>query len=186
MKKIKHVFLLLLTVSICLQCKDDDGQKQPADPYVGCCGTDSVEFTIGNAKLYAPNAFTPNGDGINDLFSPIFNGKVSKVELFTIYTPELGVMYLVNNMDVSNPSENGWNGIDADGKKYSGLFRFNLSVTDDVGNVKTVTGSACSIICDSFATVFKTKTGCFYPVQSNGNGGLDASLPSLEDDCFEN
>lgn len=186
MNKIKQLFLFLIIASITIQCNDDDDPKQPTDPYVGCCGTEPVEFTIGNAKLYAPNAFTPNGDGINDLFFPSFNGKVSKIEFFTIYTSELGIMYLVTNIDVSNPLSNGWNGIDADGKKYSGPFRFNLKVTDDAGYLQTISGSSCSITCDSFATVFKTKTGCFYPTQSDGDGGLDANLPILEEDCFGN
>lgn len=186
MTKIKHIFLFLIIASITIQCIDDDGQQQPSDPYVGCCGTAPVVFTIGNAKLYVPNAFTPNGDGINDVFFPNFNDKVSKIELLTVSTPELGIMYIAHAIDLSNPSANGWNGIDADGKKYAGPFSYGMTVKDDAGYIQSIGGSACSITCDSFATAFKTKTGCFYPAQSDGNGGLDASLPALEEDCFGN
>lgn len=92
MNKIKQLFLFVLTFSLFFQCKDDDGKIQATDPYEGCCGTSPVVFTAGNAKLYLPNAFTPNDDGINDVFFPNFNDKVSKIELLSVFTPELGVI----------------------------------------------------------------------------------------------
>ncbi|TAK40559.1 MAG: hypothetical protein EPO28_09925 [Saprospiraceae bacterium] len=184
MRNIKTFFFILSITFFALQCKDDDGPKLPTDPYVGCCGTEPVEFTVGNAKLYVPNAFTPNGDGTNDVFFPFFNDKVSKIELFQIFSPKLALIYLALEVDKQNPSINGWNGIDADGKKYAGLFSYHIQITDDAGFSQFISGSACSIVCDTFAAVFKTKTGCFFPAQENGEGGLDASLPMLEDDCF--
>jgi len=182
MGKIKLFFFSLSITFLALQCNDDP--MQPTDPYVGCCSTEPVEFTVGNAKLYVPNAFTPNGDGTNDVFFPFFNDKVSKIEFFSISTSKLGTMYLSLNVDKQNPATNGWDGIDADGKKYAGLFDYYIQITDDAGFSQFISGSACSIVCDTFAAVFKTKTGCFFPAQENGDGGLDASLPMLEDDCF--
>jgi hypothetical protein len=53
--------------------------------------------------------------------------------LFQISTPELGLIYLALEVDKQNPIINGWNGIDADGKKYSGSFSYAMTVTDDAG-----------------------------------------------------
>ena len=40
----------------------------------GCRDSTSVEVFITDHLFFAPNAFTPNGDGINDLFAPLVKG----------------------------------------------------------------------------------------------------------------
>ncbi|MGZ3939784.1 MAG: gliding motility-associated C-terminal domain-containing protein, partial [Flavisolibacter sp.] len=54
---------------------------------IGCYGEDSVTvyfFKEGDQKLFMPTAFTPNGDGKNDLFRPTFIGPSAKYD-FRIY-----------------------------------------------------------------------------------------------------
>jgi gliding motility-associated-like protein len=53
----------------------------------GCYGQDSVTvnfFREGNQKLFMPTAFTPNGDGKNEIFRPTFIGPYAKYD-FKIY-----------------------------------------------------------------------------------------------------
>jgi gliding motility-associated-like protein len=53
----------------------------------GCYGQDSVTvyfFKEGDQKLFMPTAFTPNGDGKNDWFRPIFIGPSARYD-FRIY-----------------------------------------------------------------------------------------------------
>lgn len=52
----------------------------------GCTNTDTINVTVYKIEpgLYVPNAFTPNGDGINDIFRPILIGMKS-LKYFKVY-----------------------------------------------------------------------------------------------------
>jgi hypothetical protein len=178
------LFLCLILVSLLIQCTTQD--ELVTDPYIECCSNNQpVEFSSGNSKVYMPSAFTPNDDGINDLFFPFVNEHVQEITSFSIFLGSgLDLAYISFEIDVQNPAASAWNGKDADGNKYAGSFQYGVSFTDEEGNTKGCIGYACSILCDSFAVAFNSKTDCFFPSQHDGQGGLDATLPTLEDDCF--
>jgi gliding motility-associated-like protein len=73
----------------------------------GCKGIDSVTVTFtktGDQQLFMPNAFTPNGDGRNDLFRPTFIGPAAKFD-FRIYNRWGQLVFRT-----STPGA-GWNGV---------------------------------------------------------------------------
>ncbi|MEO7315898.1 MAG: PKD domain-containing protein, partial [Ginsengibacter sp.] len=52
----------------------------------GCIATDTLSITLfcNSSKIYIPNAFTPNGDGLNDYFSVLGQG-IGMINSFRIY-----------------------------------------------------------------------------------------------------
>ncbi len=72
----------------------------------GCIGTDSINVRLYRleADMYVPTAFTPNGDGDNDVIRPILLGMKALV-YFKVYNRYGELMFYTNEKD------KGWNGI---------------------------------------------------------------------------
>ncbi len=76
----------------------------------GCEATDQVNITVlcNKGSVYIPTAFTPNNDGLNDVF--YINGfGISKVKQFTIFDRWGRVVFKKENFQAGNPAF-GWNG----------------------------------------------------------------------------
>jgi gliding motility-associated-like protein len=70
----------------------------------GCVQTDSLFYDVERPLLAMPNAFTPNGDGVNDFFQYLSTGVIDEVVEFRVFNRWGQVVY--NN---ENPGE-GWDG----------------------------------------------------------------------------
>jgi gliding motility-associated-like protein len=63
----------------------DQGYKITVTTAEGCVAADSIYISIfKGAFIYAPNAFTPNGDGLNDVFHIHYKG-IKDLQGFSIY-----------------------------------------------------------------------------------------------------
>ena len=71
----------------------------------GCFATDTINVTVYKipAGLYIPNAFTPNGDGLNDVFRPIALG-IKQINYFKIYNRWGQLMFSTTQQN------QGWDG----------------------------------------------------------------------------
>lgn len=180
------VFYFLLSFSACSQ---NDG---PAKEYEACCGAEPVEFTVdlpdsSSVYIFVPNAFTPNGDGTNDLFYPVLSTTVDHLDYLVIENETVTgseLLYQVQDIARDELNTKGWNGKDKNGISYKGAFTYTALCVTPSGSAFAIKGTACSIACDEDAGYFKEKEGCFYPIQSRSDGTLDRTKSNEEVDCF--
>jgi len=75
----------------------------------GCTATDKVQLVVNRSRnVYAPNIFSPDGDGNNDRFTIYAKGVVNIKEL-RIYDRWGNALFLGENLAPNNESE-GWDG----------------------------------------------------------------------------
>ena len=71
----------------------------------GCTASDFIDVTVFriDPDIYVPNAFTPNGDGKNDIFRPILIG-MKELRYFRVYNRFGQLVYSTSDMG------KGWDG----------------------------------------------------------------------------
>ena len=157
------------------------------NPYEGCCGFQPNTAVVGGASVFVPNVFTPNGDGVNDLFLPFTGKDISKVSGFTITNLNAdSILYQVADFQLTTGSV-GWDGRVAPDKMHKGPFKYQMIVYSKSGESQMIEGNACSVLCDVESQILKDNLGCLYPIQANSDGLFDAASPSFESKrCFKN
>ena len=76
----------------------------------GCKAEDQVTVTVicNNLNIYVPNTFSPNGDGMNDVFFPRGKG-IATVKSLTVFNRWGIIVFQKGNMSINNEQQ-GWNG----------------------------------------------------------------------------
>ncbi len=111
---------------------------------IGC--TDSTLRTViirDDVLIYIPNSFTPNEDGINDLFKPVVNEADPNTFVFSIYDRYGHLVFQTKEIGA------GWNGSGYDNKDFyvaNGVYNWRLEFKGlhdsdryvEVGNVLVV------------------------------------------------
>lgn len=96
----------------------------------GCTGTDSVHVKIYTSQpdIFIPSAFTPDGDGRNDIFKPIAAG-IAQLRFFRVYNRLGELMY-----ETAKTGE-GWNGIYKGKLQPPGTYVFAAEGSDYKGRI---------------------------------------------------
>lgn len=101
----------------------------------GCIGSDGFQLTIVLGNIYVPNAFSPNGDGINDRFTFFSdNGSGEVIESLQIFDRWGNNLFGTSEISL-NVEALGWDGtfkgrlMDAGVYTYYGVVRFGNGVT---------------------------------------------------------
>jgi gliding motility-associated-like protein len=98
---------------------------------LGCVGEDSITVNVSASSKNAiqlPNAFTPNGDGLNDCFGVRFLGQITNLKL-SIYDRWGNRVFYTNN-----PSQ-CWNGRYGGKESATGVYIYQVSATTGCGDI---------------------------------------------------
>lgn len=105
---------------------------------IGCISEKAIQVPSEDCPLYIPNAFSPNGDGVNDVFKitphPSFNGIVSALN---IYSKWGALVYQAKNLDFSNSA---WDGRLNNRFLDSDIYIYVLEITRPDGDLELING----------------------------------------------
>jgi gliding motility-associated-like protein len=96
----------------------------------GCLKLENVMMINTFLPVLIPNAFTPNGDGLNDTFRPVATGDLIRQFSMVIYNRWGQLIF-----ETSNPTE-GWDGKDAP----AGVYSWVISYSDMLGKLVKMRG----------------------------------------------
>ncbi len=94
----------------------------------GCFDTDALEVIVKPAiDVFIPNSFTPNGDGINDVFSIYGNDQILSIRNLAIFDRWGNALYSRSDLPINDPSA-GWDGTYRDDLMDPGVYIYVVEV----------------------------------------------------------
>jgi gliding motility-associated-like protein len=111
----------------------------------GCTNTDQITVNVmcNNSNMFVPNSFSPNGDGMNDVFFPRGTG-IFTIKSMRIFSRWGEVIYQRNNFKANDPSK-GWDGSFKGQKMNADAFVYTIEVICDNQAEMTFKGSVTLI-----------------------------------------
>lgn len=91
------------------------------------------------SDVYAPNAFSPNGDGINDAFTLFGNEKIEAIENLTIFDRWGGMVFYAEGI-APNDLSKGWTGEWRGKQANQGVYTWMATVKLADGTNKLLAG----------------------------------------------
>jgi len=108
----------------------------------GCTASDELVIQVLNERsIFAPTAFSPNGDGINDTFSIFGSSQVTNINYLRIYDRWGALLYDREGFGPQIPVEEGWDGLSSNGDAApSGIYVFSIELVYSDNTVEVLTG----------------------------------------------
>lgn len=96
----------------------------------GCIGTDSITVFVFQTKpeLFIPTAFSPNNDGLNDVFRPSLAG-MKQLNYFSVYNRWGQLLFTTNKLN------EGWDGVFKGTKQLAGTYVYMAEAVNYLGAV---------------------------------------------------
>jgi len=107
----------------------------------GCTVEDNISIQVHKSRdLFVPNAFSPNHDGINDVFHPYGGPEVIAIKSMKVFNRWGGLVYNNNDgFDLEN-SKSGWNGMANGNNMDPGTYLYAMNVEFIDGEVVLFSG----------------------------------------------
>jgi gliding motility-associated-like protein len=109
------------------------------DKTSGCSVSDSVKVVLeGTYASQIPNAFTPNGDNLNEIFNIVPDDCIKSVKRLQIYTRWGTLLYDKTNL---SPHKNeGWNGLSKENPLGADVYLYVMEIAFTDGTTQKVSG----------------------------------------------
>jgi len=106
----------------------------------GCVDEDQVSIVVKKDRpIYIPNAFSPNGDGINDYLNVYPGIGITQIKTFKVYTRWGALVYSMDNFMPEYENE-GWDGYFKGQPMSQGVYIYYLDVEFVDGSTETIKG----------------------------------------------
>jgi len=111
----------------------------------GCTASDQLTVNVlcNGANMFIPNTFSPNGDGMNDLFYPRGSG-IFTIKRIKIYSRWGEVIFEKNNFNANDVSK-AWDGTFKGKNLSSDVFVYVVEVVCDDNTMLTFKGNVALI-----------------------------------------
>jgi gliding motility-associated-like protein len=104
-----------------------------------CTASDSVKVVLeGTYAAKIPNAFTPNGDNINEVFNIVSDDCIQSVKRLQVFTRWGNVVYDKTNLLPRN--NEGWNGLAKDSPLGADVYLYVMEIVFTDGTTQKVSG----------------------------------------------
>lgn len=110
------------------------------DSTTGCKTGSGLNVVVIPCALALPNAFTPNGDGVNDTFRVTVNPCRGRLRQLTIYNRWGQVVFHQKITSVSDKLLE-WDGTYQGEFAHTGVYSYQLTIESTTGNVSNHTGA---------------------------------------------
>jgi len=153
-----------------------------------CCIDAPLVQVVGNGTLFIPNIFTPDNDGINDLFQIVADTGIARIDSFEIRNIQTDSLLFFNENIHDITPVNGWDGLVND-TIVPAQYTYTISVISTDSVKSRFVGYVCCVPCAEPTGMVTplNLVNCGFATQYNEDTNeFDADAPSQEMlDCFE-
>ncbi|MEW7279011.1 hypothetical protein ABW636_10490 [Aquimarina sp. 2201CG1-2-11] len=187
-----YSLLFICSVTFMATSNDDDTHDQTFTEH--CCNQIPISKKVGNGMIYIPSIFTPDNNGVNDIFQISIDSNIVKIDTFLI-SREIFVGgrnkidTVFNKTNITEiTSKNGFDGKISDSIPPQALYQFTIVVSSKDSITKKFTGNICAIPCQKNTENSEPDNfeSCAFSSQFDPKKGYDPNIEPDEDiSCFD-